>query len=143
MNQPGVVLLADDNPTDAELTMRALEIGGVKAQIVWVQDGAAATDYVFRQGEYAQRNPGNPRLMLLDMHMPKIDGLDVLMRIKSDPRTRSTPVVIMSSSDQVSDMLRSYELYANSYIVKPVDFRQFTDQVALIGKYWTQVNRAG
>lgn len=143
MNPPGVVLLADDNPTDAELTMRALEIGGVAAQIVWVQDGEAAVDYVFRQGAYAQRNGGNPRLMLLDMHMPKIDGLEVLTRIKSDPRTRSTPVVMMSSSDQASDMLRSYELHANSYIVKPVDFRQFTDQVALIGRYWTQVNRAG
>lgn len=143
MNSSGVVLLADDNPTDAELTMRALEIGGVAAQIVWVQDGEAAVDYVFRQGAYAQRNGGNPRLMLLDMHMPKIDGLEVLTRIKSDPRTRSTPVVMMSSSDQASDMLRSYELFANSYIVKPVDFRQFTDQVALIGRYWTQVNRAG
>lgn len=139
----GVVLLADDNPTDAELTMRALELGGVVAQIVWVQDGEAAVDYVFRQGAYAQRSGGNPRLMLLDMHMPKIDGLEVLTRIKSDPGARSTPVVMMSSSDQASDMRRSYELYANSYIVKPVDFRQFTDQVALIGKYWTQVNRAG
>lgn len=137
-----VVLLADDNPTDAELTIRALEIGGVGEQIVWVQDGEAAVDYVFRQGAYALRNGGNPQLMLLDMHMPKIDGLEVLRRIKSDPRTRSTPVVMMSSSDQASDMLRSYELHANSYIVKPVDFRQFTDQVALMGKYWTQVNRA-
>ena len=81
--------------------------------------------------------------MLLDLHMPKIDGLDVLTQIKADPHTRATPVVIMSSSDQVSDMLRSYELHANSYIVKPVEFRQFTDQVALLGKYWTQVNRAG
>jgi CheY-like chemotaxis protein len=143
MTQPGYVLLADDNATDAELTIRALEIGGVTQQIVWVQDGEAALHYVFRKGVYAQRAPGNPRLMLLDLHMPKVDGLDVLAQIKGDPRTRATPVVIMSSSDQESDMVRSYEQHANSYIVKPVDFRQFTEQVALLGQYWTRINRAG
>jgi CheY-like chemotaxis protein len=143
MTQTGYVLLADDNATDAELTIRALEIGGVTQQIVWVQDGEAALHYVFRKGVYAQRAPGNPRLMLLDLHMPKVDGLDVLAQIKADPRTRSTPVVIMSSSDQDSDMVRSYEQHANSYIVKPVDFKQFTEQVALLGQYWTRINRAG
>ena len=137
------VLLADDNSTDAELTTRALEIGGVSKNIVWVQDGEAALHYVFRQGVYAQRVSGNPKLMLLDLHMPKIDGLDVLAQIKADPKTRSTPVVIMSSSDQESDMARSYEAHANSYIVKPVDFKQFTDQVSLLGQYWTRINRAG
>jgi two-component system, response regulator len=139
----GYILLADDNPTDAELTIRALEIAGITQQIVWVQDGEAALQFVFRNGVYAQRTPGNPRLMLLDLHMPKIDGLDVLEQIKADPSTRSTPVVIMSSSDQESDMAKSLALHANSYIVKPVDFRQFTDQVALLGKYWMQVNRVG
>jgi len=143
MTQSGYVLLADDNPTDAELTIRALEIGGVKQEIVWVQDGEAALHYVFRKGVYAQRSPGNPRLMLLDLHMPKIDGLDVLAQIKADSLTRATPIVIMSSSDQESDMARSYERHANSYIVKPVDFRQFTEQVALLGQYWTRVNRPG
>jgi two-component system, response regulator len=141
MSPSGYVLLADDNATDAELTIRALEIGGVAQQIIWVQDGEAALHYVFRTGVYAQRPAGNPRLMLLDLHMPKVDGLDVLAQIKADPRTRATPVVIMSSSDQESDMARSYELHANSYIVKPVDFRQFTEQVALLGQYWTRVNR--
>jgi two-component system response regulator len=120
-----------------------LEIGGVSQQVVWVQDGEAALHYVFRQGVYAQRVSGNPKLMLLDLHMPKIDGLDVLAQIKADPKTRSTPVVIMSSSDQESDMARSYEAHANSYIVKPVDFKQFTDQVSLLGQYWTRINRAG
>jgi two-component system response regulator len=81
--------------------------------------------------------------VLVDMHMPRIDGLDVLAQIKTDERTRATPVVVMSSSDQASDMLRSYARHANSYLVKPVDFRQFTDQVALLGKYWTRVNRSG
>jgi two-component system response regulator len=139
----GYILLADDNPTDAELTIRALEIAGITQQIVWVQDGEAALQFVFRSGVYAQRTPGNPRLMLLDLHMPKIDGLDVLAQIKADPATRATPIVIMSSSDQESDMVKSLALYANSYIVKPVDFRQFTEQVSLLGKYWMQVNRVG
>ena len=143
MSHTGYILLADDNPTDAELTIRALEIGGVSQQVVWVQDGEAALHYVFRQGVYAQRVSGNPKLMLLDLHMPKIDGLDVLAQIKADPKTRSTPVVIMSSSDQESDMARSYEAHANSYIVKPVDCKQFTDQVSLLGQYWTRINRAG
>lgn len=143
MTETGYVLLADDNATDAELTIRALEIGGVSQQIVWVQDGEAAVHFVFRKGVYAQRQPGNPRLMLLDLHMPKVDGLEVLAQIKADPRTRSTPVVIMSSSDQDSDMKRSYEAHANSYIVKPIDFKQFTDHVALLGQYWTRINRAG
>ena len=143
MSHTGYILLADDNPTDAELTIRALEIGGVSQQVVWVQDGEAALHYVFRQGVYAQRVSGNPKLMLLDLHMPKIDGLDVLAQIKADPKTRSTPVVIMSSSDQESDMARSYEAHANSYIVKPVDFKQFTEQVSLLGQYWTRINRAG
>ena len=142
MSHTGYILLADDNPTDAELTIRALEIGGVSQQVVWVQDGEAALHYVFRQGVYAQRLSGNPKLMLLDLHMPKIDGLDVLAQIKADPKTRSTPVVIMSSSDQESDMARSYEAHANSYIVKPVDFKQFTDQVSILGQYWMRVNRA-
>lgn len=143
MTQSGYILLADDNATDAELTIRALEIGGIKQQIIWVQDGEAALHFIFRKGIYAERPPGNPCLMLLDLHMPKIDGLDVLAQIKSDPQTRSTPVVIMSSSDQESDMTRSYERHANSYIVKPVDFKQFTDQVATLGKYWMTVNRVG
>ena len=141
MIHSGYILLADDNATDAELTIRALEIGGIKQQIVWVQDGEAALHYIFRKGIYAQRTPGNPRLMLLDLHMPKIDGLDVLAQIKADPTTRGTPVVIMSSSHQETDMSPSYERHPNSYIVKPVDFKQFTDQVATLGKYWTSVNR--
>lgn len=141
MSQPGYILLADDNATDAELTIRALELGGVKEQVIWVQDGEAALDFIFRRGVYANRAPGNPKLMLLDLHMPKVDGLDVLAQIKADPHTRATPVVIMSSSDQETDMVRSYRHYANSYIVKPVDFKQFTEQVATLGKYWMAVNR--
>ena len=104
MTPNGYVLLADDNETDAELTTRALELGGVSRNIVWVQDGEAALDYLLRKGQYAQRPAGLPQLMLLDLHMPKIDGLEVLSRIKSDPHLRPIPVVIMSSSDQEIDM---------------------------------------
>jgi len=136
------VLLADDNSTDAELTTRALELGGVSKNIVWVQDGEAALQFIFRTGPYAGRTTRNPRLMLLDLHMPKIDGIDVLERIKADESTRSIPVVVMSSSDQDPDLRRSYSRFANSYIVKPVDFREFTDQVSAIGQYWMKVNRA-
>ncbi len=143
MSPSSHILLADDNATDAELTIRALEIGNVRQPVVWVQDGGAALDYMFCSGAYAQRHTGNPCLMLLDLHMPKVDGLDVLARIKADARTRATPIIIMSSSDQESDMARSYALHANSYIVKPVDFRQFTEQVSKLGQYWTLVNRSG
>ena len=139
----GYILLADDNATDAELTIRALEIGGVGEKVVWVQDGEAALQFVFRKGVYAQRPPGNPSVMLLDLNMPKVDGIEVLAQIKNDPRTRSTPVIVMSSSDQESDMMRSYAAHANSYIVKPIDFKQFTEQVAMLGQYWTRINRAG
>ena len=142
MTNSGFVLLADDNSTDAELTTRALELGGVSRSVIWVQDGQAALDYVFRTGPYAHRAPGNPRLMLLDLHMPKIDGLDVLARIKTSEKTRAIPVVIMSSSDQEVDMAHSYAAYANSYIVKPVDFKQFTEQVSQLGRYWMNVNKA-
>lgn len=141
MIDDAAVLLADDNATDAELTTHALEQGGVSGNIVWVQDGESALEYVFRTGQFAQRQSGNPRLLLLDLHMPKIDGPEVLARIKADPKTRSIPVVIMSSSDQDSDMLRSYACYANSYIVKPVDFREFTEQFARLGKYWMCINQ--
>ena len=127
MSDAEYILLADDNATDAELTIRALEIGGVGRKVVWVQDGEAALQFVFRRGVYAQRAPGNPCVMLLDLNMPKVDGLEVLAQIKADPRTRSTPVIVMSSSDQESDMMRSYAAHANSYIVKPIDFKQFTE----------------
>ncbi|HWK74496.1 MAG TPA: response regulator [Povalibacter sp.] len=142
MTNSGYVLLADDNATDAELTTRALDLGGISRNVVWVQDGEAALNYLLRKGIYAQRPAGNPRLMLLDLHMPKVDGLDVLARIKSDPLLRSIPIVIMSSSDEEADMARSYEKHANSYIVKPVDFKLFTEQVSMLGQYWMRVNKA-
>lgn len=142
MTNAGYVLLADDNASDAELTTRALDLGGIGRNVVWVQDGEAALDYLLRKGLYAQRPAGNPCLMLLDLHMPKVDGLDVLARIKSDPLLRPIPIVVMSSSDEEADMARSYEKHANSYIVKPVDFKLFTEQVSMLGQYWMRVNKS-
>jgi two-component system response regulator len=108
-----------------------------------VQDGEEALDYVMRTGKHAGRSPGNPRLMLLDLHMPRVDGLEVLNKLKSTPATQSIPVVITSSSDQVSDMRKCYAEHANSYFVKPVDFQQFMDNMALLGSYWVKVNSTG
>src|SRR5882757_4635260 len=137
----GHILLADDNASDAELTMRALEKAAGCKDIVWVQDGETALNYVFRANGYENRRGGDPRFMLLDLHMPRVDGLEVLARIKADPQTRTIPVIIMSSSDQDRDMEESYALYANSYIVKPVDVTLFNEQVAGSAHYWMRVNR--
>jgi two-component system response regulator len=136
------ILLAEDNPTDAELTMRALRRNGVCSEIMWVQDGEEALQFMQRSGRYSDRTSSDPRLVLLDLKMPKVDGLEVLARLKADPKLRAIPVVIMTSSDQESDLRKSYELNANSYIVKPVDFAKFTDQVSRLGQYWVLINRA-
>ncbi len=143
MSGPADILLAEDNENDAELTLRALTLGGVSAQqVTWVQDGEAALHYMFRKGCYAQRPPGNPRFVLLDLHMPKVDGLDVLERLKSDAGTRSTPIIVMSSGDQALELNRSYALSANSFVVKPVDFSEFTQLMTALARYWMQLNRA-
>jgi two-component system, response regulator len=134
------ILLADDDSSDAELTTRALEQACPGCKIAWVQDGEEALDYILRTGKYASREPGNPRLMLLDLHMPRVDGLEVLNRLKSAPATRAIPVIITSSSDQASDVMKSYALHANSYFVKPVDFQQFMERMALLGRYWLEIN---
>jgi CheY-like chemotaxis protein len=138
----GPILLADDNPSEAELTLHVLDKHAHCSDVVWVQDGEAALDYVFRTGSFADRRGANPRLMLLDLHMPRIDGLEVLARIKAAPATRPIPVIIMSKSDADTDMEQSYALHANGYMVKEVDFNQFTAQVTQLGLYWTRVNRA-
>jgi CheY-like chemotaxis protein len=140
---PSLILLADDDVSDAELTMRALEQSCPGCRIVWVQDGEEALEYVMRTGKHANRPVGNPRLMLLDLHMPRVDGIEVLNKLKSTATTQSIPVVITSSSDQVSDMRKCYAEHANSYFVKPVDFQQFMDNMSLLGTYWLKVNSTG
>ncbi len=135
------ILLVEDNPQDAELTLYALEKHKVANRIVNARDGAEALEYMFATGRYGDRRPEElPRLVLLDLKLPKVDGIDVLQKLKSDPRTRAIPVVMLTSSREESDIIESYRLGVNSYIVKPVDFEQFTAAVQQIGLYWLLLN---
>jgi CheY-like chemotaxis protein len=135
------VLLVEDNPVDTELTLRALRKENVANQIVHVEDGEQALDFLFCRGAYSDRSFSHPpRVVLLDLKMPKVDGLDVLRSIKADPRTRSIPVVVMTASREEEDLVNSYQLGVNSYIPKPVDFDQFRAVVRQLGLYWLIVN---
>ena len=136
------ILLVEDNPTDAELTMRALKKNNLANNLVWVKDGAQAIDFIFRKGEYAQRYDGHPRLILLDIKLPRVSGIEVLQRIKSDEHTKIIPVVMLTSSAEERDIVESYKLGVNSYLVKPVDFTQFISVVSEAGLYWAVMNKA-
>ncbi len=142
MNDAGQVeiLLVEDNPNDAELTQRALAKHHLANAVHWVKDGAEALEFLFCEGAYAARAPSAPRLVLLDVHMPRIDGLEVLRRLRADERTRKLPVVIMTSSNQDRDVIESYQLGVNSYIVKPVRFEAFVETAAQVGMYWLLLN---
>ena len=135
------ILLVEDNPTDAELTMRALKHCRLANQVVHVKDGEAALDYLFGRGPHAhQPLPPPPRVILLDLKLPKVDGLEVLQAIREDPRTRLIPTVVLTSSNQEQDVVKSYQLGVNSYIVKPVDSDQFLEAVRNLGLYWILLN---
>lgn len=137
------ILLVEDNPTDAELTVRALRRGRITNQIQVLTDGVEALDFIFCRGEYAHRQITNhPKVILLDLKLPKVNGLEVLKQLKSDPRTQVIPIGVMTSSAQDSDIIESYKLGVNSYIVKPVDFEQFNKAVEQIGFYWILVNQS-
>jgi two-component system response regulator len=136
------ILLVEDNPDDEALTVRALKKSNVANEIVIVRDGAEAVDYLFRQGTFSGGGIRDlPQVVLLDLNLPKLDGLGVLRRIREDPRTRLLPVVILSSSDEGHDRLQSYSLGANSYVRKPVDFEQFLTAAAQLGSYWLVLNQ--
>ena len=135
------ILLVEDNASDAELAMRALRKGKLANGITWVKDGAEALEFIFRDGAYAGRPDQLPRLILLDLKLPKVDGLEVLKRIKADERTRTIPVVMVTSSAEGRDIAESYKLGVNSYVVKPVEFEQFSETVAKAGFYWMLVNK--
>ena len=136
------ILLVEDKDTDAELTMRALKLHNLANRVLWVKDGQEALDYVLATGAYAERSPvGDPKLILLDIKLPKVSGVDVLRRLKSDERTRSIPVTMLTSSAEERDVIESYQLGVNSYIVKPVDFNKFVETVSEVGMYWMVVNR--
>ncbi|MDQ2696417.1 MAG: response regulator [Pseudomonadota bacterium] len=136
------ILLVEDNPTDAELTLRALKKHNLANNVVWVKDGAEALDFLFCTGAYANRSPARaPRMVLLDLKLPKVDGIEVLARIKGDPRLHLLPVVMMTSSAEERDIVESYQLGVNSYVVKPVDFDQLTRLVSGLGMYWMLMNK--
>lgn len=135
------ILLVEDNPDDEALTLRALKKQNVVNEIIVARDGAEAIDYLFAEGKYEGRVPnGNPTLMLLDLKLPKIDGLEVLRRVRSSDRTRMIPVIILTSSDEEKDIIDSYSLGANSYVRKPVDFYQFGEAVQQLHLYWVLLN---
>ena len=139
--QPVEILLVEDNPNDVELALHALQRNHLTNRVEVVRDGAQALDYIFHTGPYTGRGiDDEPRVILLDLKLPLIDGLEVLRRVRADPRTAHLPVVVLTSSREEKDLVASYELGANSYIVKPVDFVQFTEAVREIGLYWTLLN---
>lgn len=143
-NLPGVVeiLLVEDNPSDAELTIRALERNHLANRLVWVKDGAEALDLIFGPSADPE-TPINhvPKVILLDLKLPKVDGHEVLQRLKSDPRTRMIPVVVLTSSREEADVLRAYKAGTNSFLVKPVDFDSFIEAVRQLGLYWLLLNQ--
>jgi len=136
-----VILLVEDNPDDEELTLLALKESNIANKVVVAHDGAEALDYLFATGQYADRDPSHlPQLVLLDLKLPKVDGLEVLQRLRSDPRTELIPVVILTSSNEEEDIVASYRLRANSYVRKPVEFHRFADAVKQLGIYWLLLN---
>ncbi|MGA2446540.1 MAG: response regulator [Opitutaceae bacterium] len=141
MNNPKTILLVEDNPDDAALTLRALKKHNVANEVVEAHDGVEALDYLFGTGAHAGRNiRQQPQVILLDLKLPKVDGLEVLRRVRNDPRTRLLPVVILTSSNEEKDRVNGYALGANSYIRKPVDFTQFAESVRQLGLYWLLLN---
>lgn len=136
------ILMVEDNPTDAELAMVTLKEHNLANKLVWVKDGAEALDFLFATGAYAERRIGNvPRVVLLDLRLPKVDGMEVLRRLKADERTKRIPVVVLTSSKEDRDVAESYNLGANSYISKPVEFDEFARVVSELGLYWLLINQ--
>jgi two-component system response regulator len=136
------ILLVEDNPYDVELTLTALKENNLTNKVHVLNDGAEALEFVFATGAHAQRNIKNvPNVVLLDLKLPKVNGLEVLRRIKSDERTKRIPVVVLTSSQEERDVVESYNLGVNSYIIKPIDFNKFIDAVAKLSLYWVLLNR--
>jgi CheY-like chemotaxis protein len=135
------ILFAEDNPHDTELTLAALAEYKLLNEVVAVSDGAEALDYLYSRGRFKERPPGNPAVVLLDLKMPKVDGLEVLRVIKQDPQLRTVPVVMLTSSREDQDLAQSYKLGVNSYVIKPVAFQSFVEAVKHLGVYWTMHNQ--
>jgi CheY-like chemotaxis protein len=134
------ILLADDSPRDTELTIDALSQHNLANEVVAVRDGAEVLDYLYRRGQFADRAKGQPAVVLLDLKMPKVDGIEVLRQMKSDPQLKMIPVVVLTSSREEQDLVNSYELGVNAYIVKPVGFKEFVEAVKQVGVFWAMFN---
>jgi CheY-like chemotaxis protein len=134
------ILLVEDNPKDLELSLVALARSKLANDVVTTRDGAEALDFLYRRGAHADRREGNPAVVLLDLKLPKVDGLEVLRQVKDDPELRSIPVVMLTSSREEQDLLRSYDLGVNAYVVKPVDFREFLEAIRELGVFWAVLN---
>jgi two-component system response regulator len=135
------ILLAEDADTDAEMIMRALRKMNAPATFVRVRDGVEALEFIFREGSFSSRSTAQPKLVMLDLKMPRLGGLDVLRRLKTEGATKAIPVVMLTSSAEERDIVASYQFGANSYLVKPVNFASFTDMVSQAGRYWSAINR--
>lgn len=137
------ILLVEDNANDYELALRALKRSNLVNNVHWAKDGSEALDFIFCRGDYAERDSTQSlRLILLDLKLPKVDGIEVLQQIKSDKRTKHIPVVVLTSSEEESNIVDTYKLGVNSYIVKPVDLEQFMDTISKVGLYWMLINKA-
>ena len=134
------ILLVEDDPNDVELTMSGLAEYNLANEVIVARDGEEALDYLYRQGKFATRENGNPVVVLLDLKLPKVDGLEVLRRMKSDESLKIVPVVILTSSREEKDMVEGYRLGTNAYVVKPVDFHQFVDAIKNLGAFWSIIN---
>ena len=137
------ILMVEDNPHDAELTLRALKKHNIVHHLHWVKDGSEALDFIFARGAYASRNIKNSlKVVFLDLKLPKVDGLEVLREMKLHDQTKNIPVVVLTSSKEEKDLLKSYELGVNSYVVKPVEFDSFAKEVGEVGTYWLMINKS-
>ena len=134
------ILLVDDSPRDTELTLDALAQHNLANEVITVREGADALDYLYRRGQFADRADGQPAVVLLDLKMPKVDGIEVLRQIKSDPQLKTIPVVMMTSSGEGQDVVDSYQLGVNAYIVKPVESQEFVEAVKQVGSFWAVIN---
>lgn len=140
MNTLGRILIVEDDPRDVELTLTALEEYNLANAVVVTRDGQEALDYLYRRGQFNTRSDGNPAVMLLDLKLPKVDGLEVLKQVRSDEHLKMIPVVVLTSSHEEKDMMRSYTLGVNAYVVKPVDFHEFVNAVKELGVFWAVIN---
>jgi len=140
MSNLGRIILVEDDPKDVELTLTALDDYKLANEVVVTRDGEEALDYLFRRGNFATRSTDNPAVLLLDLKLPKVDGLEVLQQIKGDPKLKFIPVVVLTSSHEERDMITSYKLGVNAYVVKPVDFHEFVNAVKELGIFWALVN---